>query len=138
MATKNRVDTGALFAGMIGKNEHGESEQGSTPAVSPRSEKENKTPDPAIVAAPAKTGRKPEERRMQVSIYLTDDQVTGLQQQSGYKQKERDKSALARTGIDIVLALSNEEYATLKGAAESKGQPVGEIVRAALDAYYKG
>lgn len=51
------------------------------------------------------------------------------------KEKETDKSAIARTGLDIVLSLSNEQYLAMKNAAELKGVSVGEIVRNALEKY---
>ena len=83
-----------------------------------------------------KLGRKAnKEKNIQVSIYLTPAQDKELRIQSALKEKELDKSAIARMGIDIALALSNEEYATLKAVAQQQGRTAGEIVSEALANY---
>lgn len=126
MTGKNRVDTSALFEGMIGKKE----EQSKNEKVSVPVEQKNLN---LIKETPAKSGRKAnKEKNIQVSIYLTPNQAKELRLQDAEKEKETDKSAIARTGIDIVLALSNEEYAAMKRKAAVQGVTPGQIVKEAL------
>lgn len=83
-----------------------------------------------------KAGRRAnKEKNIQVSIYLTPAQAKELRIQNALKEKESDKSAIARTGIDIALALSNDEYTTLKTVAQQQGKTVGKIVSEALAIY---
>lgn len=85
---------------------------------------------------PRKSGRKAnKEKNIQVSIYLTPDQAKTLRLQDAEKVKETDRSAIARTGIDIVLTLSNEEYLAMKTSAERRGVTPGQIVKEALSKY---
>lgn len=130
MDNKNngRVDVGQVFAGMIGLNrQEPEAQAATNPVVQPKTQAE---------AVPAKSGRKAsKEKKIQVSIYLTPDMAKELRLQDAEKEKESDKSAIARTGIEIALALSNEEYRTLKAVAEQRGTTAGQIVKDALQAY---
>jgi len=137
MAEKNRVDTGALFAGMIGKNEQEEKIPEKELNV-PLKIKQEKTSDIEILEMPKKTGRKEDQtKKIQVSVYLTKAQDRELCLQGAIKEKETDKSALARVGIDIVLSLSNEEYAMVKKTASETNQTMGKVIKAAL-ASFKG
>jgi len=81
----------------------------------------------------AKPGRKAaEEKKIQISTYLTEDQVIRIDEQTGYAKKERDKSALFRFALDIVLSLSDDEYKDLKIVANQREVSPGIIVSEAL------
>lgn len=135
MAKNSRLDTGSVFQQLLGKQDGSEAQEvvkqtaaTEVPAQPIESEREE--------AAPVKAGRKAnKEKNIQVSIYLTPDQAKTLRLQDAEKVKETDKSAIARTGLDIVLSLSNKQYLTMKNAAELKGLSVGEIVKEALKKY---
>lgn len=71
-------------------------------------------------------------KKIQVSIYLTPEQDRELSVQGALKEKEADKSAIARAGIEMVLALGAEEYQKLKSTAEEQGKGIGEIVKEAV------
>lgn len=119
---KSKVDTSALFRGIVG---HDESE---APEVN--------SGEAEAAAKPAKVGRKPnKEKNIQVSIYLTPDQAKELRVQDALKEKETDKSAIARTGIEIALSLNKETYAAMKVAADKVGKTPGQIVQKALEQY---
>ncbi|MDR2043138.1 MAG: hypothetical protein LBQ15_01995 [Clostridium sp.] len=115
-AKRNRVDTGALFAGLVGQAE--------------------RIPEPRqAAAAPApEASRRAQagEGRKQVSLYLPGrmDRELGIQAAAG--EKEGDRSALARAGIGIALAISPENYARLRAEAEASGKDAGQIVQEAL------
>lgn len=129
---KSKVDTSALFRGIVG---HDESE---APEVnSGEAEAAAKLPVAGEVkAAPVKVGRKAnKEKNIQVSIYLTPDQAKELRVQDALKEKETDKSAIARTGIEIALSLNKETYAAMKVAADKVGKTPGQIVQKALEQY---
>ncbi len=123
---KNRVDTGALFTGLIGKTDETEAAAIAAPAAAAV------TP----ITAPSqnsKVGRKAGEVKKQVSIYLPPDMDKELSVQGAMKEKETDKSAIARTGIEIALALSVQTYLQLKGKAEATGKSIGDIVQEVLE-----
>ncbi len=132
MAKSNRLDTGSVFQTLLGKqNENAVPETPAAPQVQVQPVEAEKKE-----AAPVKAGRKAnKEKNIQVSIYLTPSQAKTLRLQDAEKVKENDKSAIARTGLDIVLALSNEQYLAMKKAAEDKGVSAGEIVKEALEMY---
>lgn len=128
MAGKNRVDTSALFAGMIGKEEPAPAQESSAVPAEKKAE--------SLKEVPTKIGRKAnKEKNIQVSIYLTPEQAKELRLQDAEKEKETDKSAIARTGIDIVLALSNKEYSAMKAKAAEQGVTPGIVVKEALKRY---
>ena len=125
--TQNRVDTSSLFKGLIGKDEKQKQEKKTDVE-----EGINKSETKREVSK----GRKPNEERLsQVSIYLTEGEQKELRVQGALREKEKDQSAIARMGIDIVLALSSEEYNKLKEVAILKEKEVTDIVRAALNEY---
>jgi len=122
---KNRVNTDELFTGLIGRKEE----------VQESAALKTAAPVTAPVAAPAqnsKVGRKAGEVKKQVSIYLSPDMDKELSVQGAMKEKETDKSAIARTGIEIALALSVQTYLELKGKAEAAGKSIGDIVQEVL------
>ena len=124
-ANRKRVDPDELMKNMIGAT-------AKTVQEDPVEEKASVTTQ----AKKTELGRKPEkEKKAQVSIYLTEDQIIQIDEQTGIRKKERDKSALARVALDIVLSLNEEEYARLKFAAIQKETTPGRIVRDALEAY---
>lgn len=85
-----------------------------------------------------KIGRRPnEEKKVQVSMYLTSEQVKTLRMQDAEKVKGADRSAIARVGIDIILALSNEEYLAMQSKANQRGVAPSQIVKEALVEYLK-
>lgn len=124
---KNRVNTDELFTGLIGRKEEVQ-ESAATKTAAPATA-------PALVAAPvqnSKVGRKAGEVKKQVSIYLSPEMDKELSVQGAMKEKEADKSAIARTGIEIALALSVQTYLELKGKAEAAGKSIGDIVQEVL------
>lgn len=76
-----------------------------------------------------------DEKKHQVSIYLTKKLDRELSIQGAIKEKEQDKSAIARAGLDIILSLSNEEYAKIKFIAKDKGVTPGQIVKEMVAKY---
>lgn len=121
---KNRVNTDELFTGLIGRKEEVQ-ESAATKTAAPATA-------PALVVAPvqnSKVGRKAGEVKKQVSIYLSPEMDKELSVQGAMKEKEADKSAIARTGIEIALALSVQTYLELKGKAEAAGKSIGDIVQ---------
>lgn len=127
---KNRVDTGALLAGMLGKTEETKTikHEVTEPIEVPVAPAENIAP-----VQNSKVGRKAGEVKKQVSIYLPHDLDRELSVQGALKEKEPDKSAIARTGIEIALALSPQTYIELKEKAEATGKGIGEIVNEVLE-----
>lgn len=124
---KNRVNTDELFTGLIGRKEEVQ-ESAATKTAAPATA-------PALVVAPvqnSKVGRKAGEVKKQVSIYLSPEMDKELSVQGAMKEKEADKSAIARTGIEIALALSVQTYLELKGKAEATGKSIGDIVQEVL------
>jgi len=123
---KKRVDTDQLFDSLLGKgHEQGDEILAAQPVA-----------DQTGKQASAKVGRKAApEKKQQVSFYLVEDQIIKIDEQTGIKKKERDKSSLARVAIDIVLEMSQAEYEHLTQKAEREGTTPGKIVRAALSAY---
>lgn len=138
MAKNNRLDTGSVFQTLLGKqdgNEAPEAQEVVKQTAAPEAPAQPVEPEKKE-AAPVKAGRKAnKEKNIQVSIYLTPDQAKTLRLQDAEKVKETDKSAIARTGLDIVLSLSNEQYLAMKNTAELKGVSAGEIVKEALEKY---
>lgn len=128
---KSKVDTSALFRGIVGRDER------ETPEINFSEEATVKLPiEEEVKAVPMKVGRKAnKEKKIQVSIYLTPAQAKELRIQDALKEKEADKSAIARTGIEIALALKKEIYAALKFAADKAGKTPGQIVQEALEQY---
>ena len=122
---KNRVNTDELFTGLIGRKEEVQESAATKTAATA----------PALVVAPvqnSKVGRKAGEVKKQVSIYLSPEMDKELSVQGAMKEKEADKSAIARTGIEIGLALSVQTYLELKGKAEAAGKSIGDIVQEVL------
>lgn len=83
-------------------------------------------------------GRKAEpEKKIQVSIYLTESQARNLRLQSAEKIKENDKSAIARMGIDIALDLNDDDYLYIKNEAKKQNIKPSDIINKALELYRK-
>ena len=119
---KDRIDTAALFQNMIPQK--AEEEQVTVLEAEPAK------------PAPVAKGRKPnKEKNIQVSIYLRPDQAKELRVQDALKEKETDKSAIARMGIDIVLQMSSEVYVEMKAKAAAEGIQPAELVADALQFY---
>ena len=123
---KNRLDTEEMFQTLITKPE-----------------KENESEDQAEVKVksgktPAAKGRKPlKKKNTQISAYITEDQEKELRIQDAMREKENDKSAIVRAGLDIVLGMSSETYSAMKAEAAAKGKKLGELVEEAVKAYLK-
>ena len=110
---KNHLDTYSMFQNLISTIDNKKTEK------SPR-------------------GRKAEpEKKIQVSIYLTESQARNLRLQSAEKIKENDKSAIARMGIDIALDLNNDDYLYIKNEAKNKNIKPSDIINKALELYRK-
>lgn len=132
---KNRIDTSALFETMAVKtnflNEETKSED--APKEEPVSQEVS-----AKASSEKPKGRKPlKEKNIQVSVYLRPEQAKELRIQNALKEKETDKSALARTGIDIALQMSSQCYNKLKQQAEERKLLPGELVEKALQEYFE-
>ena len=114
---KNHLDTDSMFKSLI-------------------SIIDNKTIDKTEIIS--NRGRKPDnKKKIQVSIYMTEEQAKNLRLQSAEKVKENDKSAIARMGIDIALGLSNDDYLYIKSEAKKQNKQVIDIINDALKLYRK-
>lgn len=126
---KSRVNTNALFTSIIGKPEEAEQQEVkpevAAPLEAPTTEKEP--------VQNSKVGRKTGEVKKQVSIYLPPDLDKELSIQGAMKEKETDKSSIARTGIEIALAISPQTYLELKEKSETTGKGIGDIVQEVLE-----
>ncbi|MCB5855507.1 hypothetical protein LIR37_14165 [Flavonifractor plautii] len=93
--------------------------------------------DSSAVEAP-KRGRKKEtseQKKIQTTIYFYEEELVRIEEQTGRGKKEKDKSALVRSAVDMVLDIPDLEYSSLKNAAAQQGRSMGEIVFKALQAY---
>ena len=93
--------------------------------------------DSSVVEAP-KRGRKKEtneQKKIQTTIYFYEEELVRIEEQTGGGKKEKDKSALVRSAVDMVLDIPDLEYSSLKNAAAQQGRSMGEIVFKALQAY---
>lgn len=92
--------------------------------------------DSSVVEAP-KRGRKKEteQKKIQTTIYFYEEELVRIEEQTGRGKKEKDKSALVRSAVDMVLDIPVLEYSSLKNAAAQQGRSMGEIVFKALQAY---
>ena len=123
---KNRLDTEEMFQTLITKPEQ-ENETEDQSEVKAKSEKTH-----------AAKGRKPlKKKNTQISAYITEDQEKDLRIQDAMREKENDKSAIVRAGLDIVLGMSSETYSAMKAEAAAKGKQLGELVEEAVKAYLK-
>lgn len=120
---KKRVNTDVLFQGLIGKG----AEDRSRPVSSNEVKVESASPN---VAKKSATGG---EAKKQVSLYLPISLDRELGIQGALKEKELDKSSIARSGIEIVLALPPQLYLSLKDRAASLGKSLGELVKDILE-----
>lgn len=118
MAKKMAVDTSALLAGMIGK-------------TAGQQEKEVKPGRP-----PCSTKNGQAERKL-YSFHITTGQSKMLGLQAAEKIKGKDRSAIVRAGLDIILTLSDDTYSALKTEADTSDKSIGEVVEAALIQYFK-
>lgn len=132
---KNRIDTSALFESMTVKTNFLNEE------VNPKPLKNTEllcNDTPAETFIEKNRGRKPlKEKNIQVSIYLRPNQAKELRIQNALKEKESDKSALARVGIDIALQMSGPCYNNLKQQAKERNLLPGQLVEAALREYFE-
>ena len=88
--------------------------------------------DSSAVEAP-KRGRKKEtseQKKIQTTIYFYEEELVRIEEQTGRGKKEKDKSALVRSAVDMVLDIPD-----LENAAAQQGRSMGEIVFKALQAY---
>ena len=93
--------------------------------------------DSSVVEA-TKRGRKKEtseQKKIQTTIYFYEEELVRIEEQTGRGKKEKDKSALVRSAVDMVLDIPDLEYSSLKNAAAQQGRSMGEIVFKALQAY---
>ena len=126
---KSRINTEELLSNMLNKQEQKDQEQtAEAPAEAEAiSEKE-----------PVARGRKPlKKKNTQISAYITEDQEKELRLQDAMREKENDKSAIVRAGLDIVLGMSSETYSAMKAEAAANGKQLGELVEEAVKAYLK-
>ena len=131
MAKKERINTDSLFQSMI--PQHNKEEKTNV-----KNNEIIKVEQIKEQVVPVNKGRKPlKEKNVQVSIYLKPEQAKELRLQDATKEKESDKSAIARTGIDIVLKMSNEIYRELKTQSELKNITPGELVESILKEHFK-
>lgn len=114
---KSRVDTSALFAGMIGKTD--QDQQTTAELIKPAVQRKN-------------VEKKESKGKRQISIYIPHELDRELSVQGAMKDKEPDKSTIARIGIEIALALEPELYLDIKEKSEISGKSVGEIVKEAI------
>ena len=82
-------------------------------------------------------GRPPEEPRRQTTVYLPERQIRQLRIAAAEQDKERDQTSLVRSGLEIILALSADNYHRLKAAAQQQNTTIGEIVDQALNEYLR-
>ena len=120
---KKRVNTDVLFQGLIGKG----AEDRSRPVSSNEVKAESASPNVAKKSATRGEAKK------QVSLYLPISLDRELGIQGALKEKELDKSSIARSGIEIVLALPPQLYLSLKDRAASLGKSLGELVKDILE-----
>lgn len=128
MASNGRINTDSVFESLLGT-----SRKEIVHQEMPEEKKE-------YIEKESKVGRKAkseQEKTIQMSVYPTKQQAKQLKMQAAEGEKEIDKSALARTGFDIVLTLSNEEYNEMKQCALEKRISVGKVVQQALQIYFK-
>ena len=76
-----------------------------------------------------------DNKKYQVSIYLTRAIDRELSIQGAIKEKEPDKSAIVRAALGIILSLSNEEYAKIKFAAKDRGVSPGQVIKELVTKY---
>ena len=126
---KSRINTEELLHNMLNKQEPEDQEKDT----------EVPTEEAAISKKePAARGRKPlKKKNTQISAYITEDQEKELRLQDAMREKENDKSAIVRAGLDIVLGMSSETYSAMKAEATAKGKHLGELVEEAVKAYLK-
>lgn len=120
---KKRVNTDVLFQGLIGKDAEDRSR--------PVSSNEVKVESASLNVAKKSATRG--EAKKQVSLYLPISLDRELGIQGALKEKELDKSSIARSGIEIVLALPPQLYLLLKDRAASLGKSLGELVKDILE-----
>lgn len=125
---RGRVDTTALFTGMIG------AKVDPTPAVdSSSAQTPAQTPAPAGESINVPKKAVSEKSSKQYSIHMTEDENALIATQCvGSNKKEKNKSEFILAAVYLLSTLSNDEYAALKEAAQSTGKTPGQIVQEAL------
>ena len=130
---KSRIDTNRLFQNMTVKtnflNEVEKNEEVKPELLSQKKE--------TILTENPVNHKSLREKNIQVSIYLRPDQAKELRIQNALKEKEGDKSALSRTGIDIVLQMSSQCYNTLKQQSKIQNRLPGQLIEDALKEYFE-
>ena len=128
---KSRINTEELLHNMLNKQEPEDQEKDAeVPAEAEEVAVSKKEP--------AARGRKPlKKKNTQISAYITEDQEKELRLQDAMREKENDKSAIVRAGLDIVLGMSSETYSAMKAEAAANGKQLGELVEEAVKAYLK-
>lgn len=150
---KEDVDVASLFSGMIPlkdrekkkeiatieesfAEEISDEEQVVTKQIKEKRKKEDiakKGEEPI-----ARPGRKADlVKNTQVSIFLTPEMHKELRIQDALREKETNRSAIARVGIDMVLSLSKDNYIFLKTLAQEKNITQGEMNQQIVEEYRK-
>ena len=128
---RNKVDTEQLMRTMIHAPSPVQTEQAGIPDDIAHGKKEENAESEKVTR-----GRKPNAvKNIQISVYLRPDQAKELRIQDAMREKENDKSALARMGIDIALQMSSDVYREMKTRANAAGIRPGELIEAALRSY---
>ena len=55
-----------------------------------------------------------EQKKIQTTIYFYEEELVRIEEQTGRGKKEKDKSALVRSAVDMVLDIPDLEYSSLK------------------------
>lgn len=76
-------------------------------------------------------------KNTQVSIFLTPEMHKELRIQDALREKEANRSAIARVGIDMVLSLSTDNYIFLKQIAQENNITEGEMNQRIVEEYRK-
>ena len=124
MHSKNRINTRAMFQNIIGHEESQNQKENIN-------NQESKTIETKIESKQESK----QEKNIQISIYLPPNMDKNLSVQGAMKEKESDKSSIARSGIEIVLGLSKEIYLKLKQKEQKEGISKSKIIEEALKKY---
>lgn len=125
-STKKRIDTSTLFQNMMNA--------GDTSNIGEESV------DKAIGSENKRSGRRkqtlPVEKKVPVTIYLTEKTALELRQQGASKQKAKDKTAIAAAAIELLLDMDASIYEQLRSFAATTGKTTGQVVNEALEKFF--
>lgn len=128
---RRRINTKAMFQNIIGHDDFRFEESREIEEKS-----QNKVEEKYIIEEkPKKTIVIKKEKNIQISIYVPPSLDKELSVQGALKEKESDKSAIARNGMEIVLGLSKDIYIRLKEEEKNKGISKSKIIEDALKKY---